>query len=297
MERCIDLGGVSVAFAAAGVGRAAALAAALGDLPGYPGRSAVRVELVDDAPSVPHRPPDEVHADLAVWHEGDELALRVGPGFTATADAGAARMGGTTPDLGWAVRRAIQLVVTHVLAHHDRLVLHGGAVARGDRARVVLGGTGAGKSTLVLAALQSGWRALADDLVVVGPDGTVSGIPRALAVPADVWTDGRPIAGDLRARVELDADVLDQRPGALAGLLLVGHGTEPGGGLHPVDGGIALEQVLLASTAAGNPAMARRLFPLAARVARAPALRFEHGPDPATRLADAARLLDEADAQ
>src|SRR5207245_2287338 len=80
-------------------------------------------------------------------------------------------------------------VVTHLLALHDLFVLHAGAIQQDDRAVLVLGGTGTGKSTIVASAASAGWRALADDLVIVrigshGPE--VTGIPKPLSVPDDV---------------------------------------------------------------------------------------------------------------
>jgi hypothetical protein len=72
-----------------------------------------------------------------------------------------------------------------VLIQRGILVLHGNALARGDRAIVCLGASGAGKSTLAYALMRQGWRLLADDLVAITPEGRVlPGIPRI-----KLWND------------------------------------------------------------------------------------------------------------
>jgi hypothetical protein len=66
-----------------------------------------------------------------------------------------------------------------LLIQRGLLVLHGNALEKDGRAIVGLGHSGAGKSTLAYALMQQGWRLLADDLVVISPDGLVlPGIPR-----------------------------------------------------------------------------------------------------------------------
>ena len=66
-----------------------------------------------------------------------------------------------------------------VMIQRGMLVLHGNALERGGQAIVCMGHSGAGKSTLAYALMEQGWRLLADDLVVVTPDGQVlPGIPR-----------------------------------------------------------------------------------------------------------------------
>ena len=52
--------------------------------------------------------------------------------------------------------------------------LHGSAVAYQDKAFVLLGDCGAGKSTLTAALLRAGARLLTDDLVVISADGSVA---------------------------------------------------------------------------------------------------------------------------
>ena len=60
-----------------------------------------------------------------------------------------------------------------VLAHHtaDFLVLHAAVLARADRALILPGPPGSGKSTLCAALALSGWRLLTDELGLLTPDG------------------------------------------------------------------------------------------------------------------------------
>lgn len=60
-------------------------------------------------------------------------------------------------------------VLPLVLARDGRLVLHGGVVSRGGRGAVLVGATGAGKSTLTAYAWQQGWTVGGDDGSVLLP--------------------------------------------------------------------------------------------------------------------------------
>jgi hypothetical protein len=86
-----------------------------------------------------------------------------------------------------------------ILIQRGFLVLHGGAVAFGDRAALVLGPGGMGKSTLTAELCQQGGSLLTDDVVAIDMD---AAIPRVLpgvpllklwpdavdAAPAGSWT-------------------------------------------------------------------------------------------------------------
>jgi HprK-related kinase A len=71
-----------------------------------------------------------------------------------------------------------------VAAHcHQYLILHGGAVAHGDRALVLPAPPGSGKSTLCAALVARGWRLLSDELTIVDPNtGCVIPLPRPISL-------------------------------------------------------------------------------------------------------------------
>lgn len=81
---------------------------------------------------------------------------------------------GETP---WAKARAHHLLLNHVLplvlAARGEIVLHGAALARGERAIGVLGPSGAGKSTLALHLARRGAALLSDDGFRVTSQGDV----------------------------------------------------------------------------------------------------------------------------
>lgn len=58
-------------------------------------------------------------------------------------------------------------VLPRVLAHRDRLVVHGATVAVGDRAICLVGQTGQGKSTLAASFHEAGHALLSDDAVML----------------------------------------------------------------------------------------------------------------------------------
>ena len=99
-----------------------------------------------------------------------------------------------------------QFPLVDALRFHDRHVLHAAAVEREGQAVVVLGGSGAGKSTFAYAAAHAGWGIVTDDLCIVeAGDGVyVTGFPKPVNVPSDVLAatpvDAARLAGDARDR-------------------------------------------------------------------------------------------------
>jgi hypothetical protein len=65
----------------------------------------------------------------------------------------------------WGVLHTLEILWEVLPAH--LAVVHGSAVAWGDRAVLVLGGSGSGKTTAALALLEQGWTPLSDDLTIV----------------------------------------------------------------------------------------------------------------------------------
>ncbi len=73
---------------------------------------------------------------------------------------------------GRARRLALNIILVEGLRHRGvGAILHGAAVARNGRGAVIIGPTGAGKSTFALQLAARGWQHLADDLVALGPGG------------------------------------------------------------------------------------------------------------------------------
>jgi len=69
------------------------------------------------------------------------------------------------------------------LGWRRHLLLHAGAVARGDRALILTGVSGAGKSTLTATLGERGWRFLGDEFVLIDPDnGLATPFPRAVSL-------------------------------------------------------------------------------------------------------------------
>ncbi|MFF7098056.1 hypothetical protein ACFY9A_37580 [Streptomyces rubradiris] len=114
---------------------------------------------------------------------------------------------GDAGGLRWADYLARAFFAPRLLVSGWRM-LHASAVAIGGRALVFLAGRHGGKSTLAHRAVRElGARFLADDLVMIGRDGTVVGWPTRVAVPAQLAGDAvgrrecRVVDGVVRERV------------------------------------------------------------------------------------------------
>jgi hypothetical protein len=259
----------------------------------------------------PSRHPDEEHADLVLWRrrEGEphDLVLAHASGLTVTVAGSDARVGGDCEWLAVGFRRLFPLALCPILACHDRVLLHAGGVVGPAGALVVLGPTGAGKSTLVLAAHHLGWECLADDLVVLrrpegasattGPALEVAGIPRLLAAPGDVVSSGdaTAILPDDDRRRSLVTDIgFASGWFSVAGVMFVGHSSRVEGELHRVPAEEVLPAALGGFHSSGDIALLRRALPYLGALTRLPAWRLLHGSEPRHRLASAATHLRDA---
>jgi hypothetical protein len=95
---------------------------------------------------------------------------------------------------GWSCKRAefvplikAQLVEEVLRAASYEVALHAAAYVRGSRALLLVGSPGAGKTTLGLALAAEGFELAADDVVLMGEDGLVTGLPFPLAAKAGSW--------------------------------------------------------------------------------------------------------------
>lgn len=192
---------------------------------------ALRVTVVNSA--LPGGDPNA--ADRYVSHEGDEALL-------------------ASPDLA-----AHEVLVTRLLndrkldAEPDLLHLHGAAVSRGERAVVLLGRSGAGKSTVCAALVRAGWSYVTDEQVTIRPDdGQLVPYPRPITLRRPVWPMFSAVAevpeprpDDVEwARVEVSPVALGRvHRGPLRVAVLVVPTFEAGAGLEVVRAASAAEVV------------------------------------------------------
>jgi hypothetical protein len=301
----VDLGDVPVALRGVDRERAAAIVGLLGGLEGRSDPPRATISYQRRRPATPRRRPSHVYQGIRVWHREDELVVQFDDepaGARVTADS--ARIGGPTHELDRVFRQLFHFSVTHLLAQHQRYVLHAaGVIAADGNAYLVVGGTGQGKSTLSLAALASGWGLLADDLVVIRRhEGALEahGIARSVAVPGDLGAvlPGAvpPVPGDARGRWDLGVDRLTRGWFPVAGVIVVGHSESADGDLETLTGEPTLYRALGAFSSATDPLLLTRFFPIAGALSRLPSWRLGHGVDTGTRLDVAQRFLAELSA-
>ena len=295
----IDVGGIAVALGADDPIRAEAVASLFRHAAGADDPAAVSVRFVAAPVAVPTDPPATVTPYLELWADGaDVQVLRTREGLTARATADSLVVGGDAPGLAREFRFVALLGLTHVLARHDRHLLHGAAIALEQGAVVVLGATATGKSTLAFAAHTAGLPVLADDAVLLRRiDGAVHarGVPRPIAVAADVATrvdGGRAVPEDPRDRRELPPGTLAAAEHPVVALVSTMGADPRGPGVDALAGADALRAVLRASIALADADVRPALFALAGALARMPTWSLRHGPDPASALADATEQLE-----
>lgn len=249
-------------------------------------------------PELPERAPDETYDHCVAWREDAALGLRDFSGLAAWVTPELAYLGGSPASLVEPLSRLFYPVVTHLLAHRERFILHGGAIVADDCAYLILGESGRGKSTLGLAALEAGWQLLADDGAILRREAgrcVVSGLPRPVAAPSDLGGrlagEWRPIPGDPRGRQQLGPGHLGRGWWPVAGVVLVGHGLSPGGELAQSGGRKILSAILGSFCSVTDPQLLRRFFPLAADIGRLPGWTLGLGAEPGSRLAEAGSML------
>ena len=295
----LDLAGVATRVWASDPARAAAIAALL--------REAVPTS---DPPSVEFRFEDAPAPSMA-WsgdgpfeirrEESGVVFVRSALGLVARVTPDEILVVGDARDLRAALRPVFAFAVAHVFASRGRQVLHAAGLGVDDGCVLVLGPTGAGKSTVALCALRCGWPVLGDDLVVLDVlDGSGEGVfatalPRPIAAPPDVVDDGRavPVSGDTRERLELPRGTLTSGTRPVLGLIVTTHATSPHSAMHAIRTLAVPTTVLASFLVADDAEMRKTLFPLTMALSRLPAVELAHGTDPDARLDDGAALLEQ----
>src|SRR5581483_9023634 len=292
-ERAVDVADVPVLLTAADATRAEAIDALLADLPAASAPPRIAIRHDGASPPVPERAPDSTAFDGDAWFGDATVHIRLSMGGGAFASDASATIGGGGRDT---FKMLFPSALAHVMAFHDRFVLHAGAVADGGDGYIVLGDTGAGKSTLGLAALEAGWNLLGDDMVVIRRSGTkteMAGVPRPAAVPSDLGSPlaTSPLVSDVRGRALLPVDTLHTGWVPVTGVISVGHAPLPAGSVDPISGRESLRAVLRAFTWTRNPQLLRRFFGTAAALSRLPSWDLRLGAEPHRRLVAAAGHL------
>ena len=303
LHRIVTLGDIPLRLVAADEAGTAALELTVGALAAGTELPLGTVRTGGPAPALPERPPDQVYDDRQVWLDQDDLLFLDLTGVVGRSGPTAAVIGGGEPGTDLAaigIRRLFLCSVGHLLGFHDRFLVHAGAVTVDGRTVLVLGASGAGKSTVALAALEQGWPVLSDDLAILrrADDGIdVAGVPRPPTVPTDlqVALDGaaRPVADDPRDRAQLPPDVLSPGFRRVDAVLVVGHGSGPLGELTPVAGRDVHLLLVGSFPAASHPDQLRRAHPVFAELSRLPCRQLGHGTDAGRRLASAATAIRE----
>jgi len=302
-DRTITLGDINVRVTSDSDVGVEALQRMIGALRATPGAPRCTIRVGPGAPELPEREPDATFPERRIWNNGDVVFIQDASGVVARAGPSEAwlgfdRLGRDDAIVG--IRQTFLPAVGHVMAFHDRFLVHAGAVCPAGRTVLVLGGSGAGKSTLGLAALQSGWPIVSDDLVVLRrtDDGhvEVAGVPRPPMVPTDLGADLGPdvsdMPGDPRRRAELPPSILTTGFHRVEAVVVSGHATGPATDVEAASGGEVIYQLLGAFPAAAHPEHVKRAHPLFTAIARLPRVRLGHGVDPSGRLRGAADALD-----
>jgi tetratricopeptide (TPR) repeat protein len=289
----LDIGGVPVGVMATDAVRASAVRALFGRMRTSDRDPVVRLHFGGHRLPPPERAPDDCAGELRIWHDDRALEIAYGGHFGARVESGHASLGGYATDFRRTFHQVAPFMLGSLLAPHGRFVLHAGAIQRDGFGVLVLGGSGKGKSTLILAALQDGWSVLSDDLAVVrsGPSGPlVSGIPKPILVSGDVLDDPTPVTLDSRGRVMLPFEAWDRGSHPVGAVVIVGHGE----GSTAVVQSIERPQLLGALFDAlhtRQPTNLRRFFGLAAQLCDLQSFRLRHSRVSEVRVRQAAALI------
>ncbi len=271
-----------------------------GPLPDAAGRPDLSI-IVDHQPLAhPDLPASMQDGPIGRWEgHGCDLVLRHELGSVARLDADTLHVGVTVPrEEQWRVLRQLMFsALSWFFERRGLLVLHGAMVARPDGAVLLVGPTGAGKSTASLAALARGWELHSDDLVVVGlgPGGPVcSGVPKRPSVDSALarhlgWRC-EDLPSDARGRLMLAADTLSVGDRPLVAVVGLGHDAGTGR-LEILGPDERLTALALSCLEVPRDGVLGRRLALFAAMAALPGYRLLHAADPGVRVERAGELL------
>jgi len=88
-----------------------------------------------------------------------------------------------------AVAPAVKFLITErvVLQNPTDVALHAACLVRNQKALLVIGPPGAGKSTLTIYLMEAGFEYSADDIVLVAPDGRATGVSFCPTIKSGSW--------------------------------------------------------------------------------------------------------------
>jgi hypothetical protein len=253
-------------------------------------------------PDMPDRPADQVSSEVEVWLDADGVSSRHVSGTCGR------RVGEDIVVGGWtdgseplrAFRMATQPPLLDALGLHGRHALHAAALERDGSAVLVLGGSGAGKSTFAFAGSQGGWRIVADDLSLVGLSDVahVSGLAKPVNVPSDTLATppegSRLLANDERQRWVLPSSAIAARGQyPVRAVVTLGHSVDSATVTETPASPARLERLIASLPMGAMPSAVRAFFPVAARLSRLPAYTYMHPSEPGDRIAAAIALLGE----
>ena len=186
----------------------------LAELPRVAARAEIKVRVASDLPGPPHGltkrhdwldPDGHVSLSLSKSKTAYHLVFPGATRFTVSA-AGDELIGcSVRQDTETLRHHLLGQVLPRVLAHRGRLVLHASAVVGPSGAIAILGGTGAGKSTLAAALLAHGCELVADDaLVLEWHDEQLMAVPDPRGVRLLPAAAERLVAGAVLADAETD---------------------------------------------------------------------------------------------
>ncbi len=292
----IDAGGITIAAWAADDRYAATVRERLGAVPCDADEPEITLRV---GPGVPPLPDGEEAQPLegylgwedgsVIWIADRDMAVRIdGSDVVVGGTMNTRREEDRLDDL-------LQFGVATAGATPNRVMLHAAAIARGDDALLLVGGSGRGKSTLAGSALVGGWTLLGDDLAVIDASTlSVRAVRRAALIPHEV-TEPHGLEGvqedGKRGRVGLPLETLGVGSRRLVGVISVEHGTDGAAtrrDAHDLD---VLHTALAVPPFRG---VIRRHLAVGAALLSLPAVTLEHAQDPSLRVPRAIELLDDA---